>query len=128
MKLISLKRQLEIELALEKVRARTMALQHSDELADASYVLVQQVKALGIETWGCAFNIWNENANSSTEWFSNDEGILTTYTQKRAGIFKKYYDLGKSGETLHIEEFAGEKCKKHYAHIRSQPVVGESLD
>ena len=122
-----LKRKLEIEAALEKVRARTMALQHSDELADASFLLVQQVKALGIDTWGCAFNIWDENSNSATEWFSNDEGILTTYTQKRKGIFKKYYEIGKSGESLHIEEFKGQKCKKHYEYMCSLPVVGEAL-
>ena len=123
----ALKRQLEVEAALERVRARTMALQHSDELADASFILVQQVRALGIETWGCAFNIWDENSDSATEWFSTDEGMLTTYTQKRKGIFKKYYDIGKSGETLHIEEFKGAKCKKHYDYMCSLPVVGDAL-
>ena len=57
-------RESEIELALERIRARTMAMQHSKELADASLLLAQQLKALGIETWGCAFHIYDENSDT----------------------------------------------------------------
>ena len=39
-------RELEIEAALEKVRARTMAMQRSEELKDAASVLFQQARAL----------------------------------------------------------------------------------
>ena len=39
-------REAQIELALERVRARTMAMQRSDELAEVATVLFQQVKAL----------------------------------------------------------------------------------
>ena len=39
-------REAEIELALERVRARTMAMQHSDELTEASEVLDRQVREL----------------------------------------------------------------------------------
>jgi hypothetical protein len=74
-------REVEIELALEKVRSRTMAMQHSSELAEASFLLDQQVRGLGIKTWGCAFNIYGER--DSTEWFGNEAGILPTYTVPR---------------------------------------------
>ena len=40
-------REAQIQLAMERVRARTMAMQHSDELADASHLLERQVAALG---------------------------------------------------------------------------------
>ena len=98
-------RETEIELALEKVRSRTMAMQHSDELQEASFLLDQQVRGLGIKTWGCAFNIYGEN--ESTEWFGNEKGELTTYTVTRTGIFKEYFDKGQKGETLLIKEFSG---------------------
>ena len=39
-------RESEIELALERVRARTMAMQHSDELAETASLLFQQVSFL----------------------------------------------------------------------------------
>tara|TARA_R110002096_G_scaffold347533_1_gene540815 strand:- start:983 stop:2128 length:1146 start_codon:yes stop_codon:yes gene_type:complete len=76
-----------IETALEKVRSRTMAMQHSDELQETSFLLDQQVRSLGIKTWGCAFNIYGEK--ESTEWFGNEAGVLPTYTVPRKGILSK---------------------------------------
>lgn len=90
-------RETQIELALEKVRSRTMAMQHSDELAETSFLLDEQVRALGIKTWGCAFNIYGEN--ESTEWFGNEAGVLHRYTVPREGIFKEYYQKGQQGES-----------------------------
>src|SRR5215213_3420919 len=40
-------RESQIQLALERVRARTMAMQHSDELPETSFLLFQQMKELG---------------------------------------------------------------------------------
>src|SRR6187549_1350739 len=51
-------RESQIQLALERVRARTMAMQRSDELADVAQLLFQQVKDLGIDAWTTGFNIW----------------------------------------------------------------------
>ena len=39
--------ELKVEAALERVRARTMAMQKSDELPETSSLLFQQVKELG---------------------------------------------------------------------------------
>ena len=118
-------RESEIELALERVRARTMAMQHSDELQEASFLLDQQVRALGIKTWGCAFNIYGEK--DSTEWFGNEAGVLPTYTVPRAGIFKEYYQKGQKGESLIIKEFSGKACVDHYEYMSSLPVIGDVL-
>ncbi len=115
----------EIELALERVRARTMAMQHSDELQEASFLLDQQVRALGIKTWGCAFNIYGEN--DSTEWFGNEAGVLPTYTVPWNGIFKEYYQKGQKGESLLIKEFSGKACVAHYEYMSSLPIIGEVL-
>ena len=118
-------RETQIELALEKVRSRTMAMQHSDELQEASFLLDQQVRALGIKTWGCAFNIYGEK--DSTEWFGNEAGVLPTYTVPRAGIFKEYYQKGQKGESLIIKEFSGKECVDHYEYMSSLPVIGDVL-
>ncbi len=40
-------REAQIELALERVRARTMAMQRSDELSETAYILFQQFRELG---------------------------------------------------------------------------------
>ncbi|MCA0151638.1 ATP-binding protein [Winogradskyella vincentii] len=118
-------RETQIELALEKVRSRTMAMQHSDELQETSFLLDQQVRALGIETWGCAFNIYGEK--ESTEWFGNEKGVLPTYTVPHKGIFKDYYNKGKKGESLYIKEFSGKACVAHYEYMSTLPVIGDVL-
>jgi signal transduction histidine kinase len=120
-------REAQIELALERVRARTMAMQHSDELADASRVLDEQVRALGIETWGCAFHIYADNADGDYEWFSSANGNLPFYKTPRENFFLRFYEKGQRGETFHIEEFAGEDCKAHYDFLKTLPVAGDAL-
>jgi len=118
-------REARIELALERVRARTMAMQHSDELADASFVLDTQVRSLGIQTRGCAFNIYGEN--ESTEWFSSEGGMLPPYKTPREDFFLRAYHAGKNGQSLYIEEFTRETCKAHYEYLMTIPVMGDAL-
>ncbi|WP_194973320.1 ATP-binding protein [Aquiflexum lacus] len=120
-------REAEIELALERVRARTMAMQHSDELTEASEVLDRQVRELGIETWGCAFHIYADDPAGDYEWFSSREGSLPFYKTPRENFFLKFYEKGKAGETFHVEEFLGEDCKVHYDYLMTIPVMGDAL-
>lgn len=120
-------REAQIELALERVRARTMAMQHSDELADASQVLDQQVRALGIETWGSAFHIYADNADGDYEWFSSANGNLPFYKTPREKFFLTFYEKGQQGEKFYVEEFKGEDCKAHYDFLKTIPVMGDAL-
>jgi signal transduction histidine kinase len=110
-------REAQIQLALERVRARTMAMQSSEELAEVSYLLNRQVVELGIPTRGCAFNIYNEH--DSTEWFSDLEGTLPPYPTPREYIFKKYYEAGQRGESLLVDEFSGDRIKELYQYFAS---------
>jgi signal transduction histidine kinase len=119
-------REAQIQLALERVRARTMAMQSSEELAEVSFLLNKQVVELGISTRGCAFNIYGEN--ESTEWFSNLEGTLPAYKTPREKIFLKYYEAGQRGETLLIEEFDKERIKQHYDYLHSLHLLGHDED
>ena len=79
-------REANIEAALERVRSRSMAMHKSEELGELSFELVKQVQALGIATWHCAFNIYDEDQQSSTEWGSNAEGVhIPSTTPRRRG-------------------------------------------
>jgi signal transduction histidine kinase len=120
-------REVEIQLALERVRAKTMSMQNSTELADASFLMANQIRELGIKAWGCAFHIYADNEEGDYEWFSNEEGYLPTYKTPRKDVFKRYYDVGQSGQKLYTEEFAGEACVKHYNYLMSIPIVGDAL-
>ena len=120
-------REAEIELALERVRARTMAMQHSDELTEASEVLDRQVRDLGIQTWGCAFHIYADDPAGDYEWFTSRVGSLPFYKTPRENFFLKFYEKGKAGEIFHVEEFLGEDCKIHYDYLMTIPVMGDAL-
>ena len=102
-----------------------MAMQHSDELQEASFLLDQQVRALGIRTGGCAFNIYGEN--DATEWFSSAQGTMPVYCTPRENVFLEYYEAGKRGESLYVKEFEGDACTSHYDYLCTLPVMGKAL-
>ena len=120
-------REAQIEAALERVRSRSLAMHHSDELAEASQVLDQQVRALGIETWGCAFHIYADDPEGDYEWFSSREGSLPFYKTPREKFFLTFYEKGQAGEAFHVEEFLRENCKAHYEYLMTLPMIGDAL-
>ena len=120
-------REAQIEAALERVRSRSLAMQTSDELGELSHELVKQVQALGVDTWHCAFHIYDEGEESSTEWGANADGFYPTYTIPRVGVFERYHAIGLSGADLHVEIIGEDRCAEHYEALCAVPGVGEVL-
>lgn len=124
-------RELEIEASLEKVRSRSLAMQKSDELAEASMLLEAEIRKLGIENWGCAFHIYDEKTTSEQpwdlEWFTSSAGILPFYKTPREKIFLKYYEESKKGNPLFIQDYGPEVIKEHYDYLKTIPVLGDAL-
>ncbi|WP_297335844.1 ATP-binding protein [Algoriphagus sp.] len=120
-------REAEIQLALERVRARSLAMHRSEELADISMELVKQVQTLGMESWFCAFNIYDDDPRGSVEWGSNGKGTFPQYRTPREGVFLRYFEAGQRGETLLVNEIREEACPAHYEYLCSLPGVGEQL-
>lgn len=118
-------KEAQIQLGLERVRARTMAMQNSDELSEVSFLLDTQVRSLGIKTQGCAFNIYGPE--ESTEWFSNEIGTMPAYKTPMKDLFLRYYEAGKNGELMHIEKFEGDACVAHYEYLCTIPGMGDGL-
>ncbi|MFZ0490560.1 MAG: ATP-binding protein [Salegentibacter sp.] len=120
-------REAQIEAALERVRSRSMGMQKSEELADLSLELVKQVQNLGVSTWFCAFNIYDDDPQGSLEWGSNGQGTFPKYRTPREGIFLKYYEAGQKGKKLLINEINEDECPAHYEYLCSLPGVGDQL-
>lgn len=120
-------REAQIEAALERVRSSSIAMRKSEELADLSFELVKQVHALGIDTWFCAFNIYDDDSKGSLEWGSNLQGTYEEYRTPREGIFLQYYEAGQKGEELLINKINEAQCPAHYEYLCSLPGVGEQL-
>ncbi|TXE14742.1 ATP-binding protein [Algoriphagus aquimarinus] len=124
-------RELEIEASLEKVRSRSLAMQKSEELAEASVLLEAEIRKLGIENWGCAFHIYDEKTTSEKpwdlEWFTSMGGLLPFYKTPREKVFLKYYEESKKGNPLFIQDFGPDVIKEHYDYLKTIPVLGDAL-
>jgi signal transduction histidine kinase len=124
-------RELEIEAALERVRARTMAMQRSEELVDVATVLFQQVKALGVPQWNCGFNIWNIGDNEFTYYPGSPDGIISPSPCKipltEHPVFMRFDASRKRGDEFLIYEKEGEEQADHYRYMLSLPGVGDLL-
>jgi hypothetical protein len=105
-------RESQIEASLERVRSRTMAMQKSEELADAAYVLFQQLNLLGVVHERINIGIVNEENNVIDFWITEQGGneIRTRFT---GSIFEpttisKLYTGWKEGRRSAIVVLAGE--------------------
>ncbi|MCS5491319.1 ATP-binding protein [Algoriphagus limi] len=118
-------REAEIQLALERVRARTMAMQKSEELADAAFVLFEQLRALGGNLWGTGFGLCQENVEKDEFWFANENGVFPSVSIPNTSdpAHKQMY-LGwqKKTDFLTIEK-SGASLKSHYDYMLSLPEV-----
>jgi signal transduction histidine kinase/ketosteroid isomerase-like protein len=124
-------REAQIEAALERVRSRTMAMQHSDELLDVASILFQQVKALGVPQWDCGFNIWNTGDPEFTYYPGSRDGKILPSPIKiplmEHTVFRRFHESRMNGVDLLIYEKQGEEQRDHYNYMLSIPVVGDLL-
>ena len=67
-------REAQIELALEKVRARAMAMQSSNELSQLVDAVFKELNKLDFELDMCIINIIDEGDLSNMVWATNPEG------------------------------------------------------
>jgi signal transduction histidine kinase len=123
-------RESQIQLALERVRARTMAMQTSEELPDAANLLFQQMQSLGMPAWSAGYCVWDEDKKAITLWMSS-EGVLQPalrmpLTEDPSLIHFREAHL--RGESFFVEEVGGDALKAHYKYLRTLPGVRETLD
>ncbi len=126
-------REAKIEAALERVRARTMAMQHSNELKDAAALLFQQVEALGVPVFSCGYNIWEKDEKEFTAWMTNNDGsgINPAFSLPLAGDanFIRFHQSRQQGEEFYVLEMRGERMQEHYRYlIQNVPVFKETFE
>jgi signal transduction histidine kinase len=122
-------REARIEIALEKIRSRTMAMQHSDELPEAANLLFLEVQALGIPAWSCGYNVLAEDKKTSDCWMSSEGAIqepFTLYFTEEAS-FIEWYKFLQSAENFYVQELGGKYLEEHYNYMRNIPKLGEVI-
>ncbi|MBK9332006.1 MAG: hypothetical protein IPM96_06280 [Ignavibacteria bacterium] len=123
-------REAQIEVALERVRSRTMAMHSSEELQDAAVLLFQQIKDLGVNTGSCGYIIWDKEKKDSTAWMSSAEGSIQEpfkLLHTKSKIYKEIYSAKESGKDFFVKEVRGAELKKHFDYLTTVPGIGEKI-
>ena len=125
-------RESQIQLALERVRARTMAMQHSDELKDAAALLFQQAKSLGVPAYSCGYNIWEKDDKEFTSWMSTQDGSdfngVPNIPLTEDANFIRYVESEQKGEQFFVLELRDERMQEHYEYLKTIPAFKAYFD
>ena len=120
-------REAKIEMALEKVRSRTMAMQTSSELPEAANTLFLEVQALGIPAWSAGYCIWNEDKSFANCNMSSEGEIQKGFMLPAIGEGYDFLTPLKKGEKFYVSSLGGKDLVKHYDFMKTLPGVGEIL-
>src|ERR1017187_5130615 len=128
-----MKRELKIEASLEQVRARTVAMQKSEELAETVSVLFKQLIGLGVRATqmrACAIVTLKPDEPIGECWITKPDGdiipqsFMVPYDETSA--YKTIYDAWKQGEKFLVVHLSGDALLQHlnflkkYAKIPTQ--------
>jgi signal transduction histidine kinase len=120
----------QIQLALERVRARTMAMQRSDELTDAATLLFKQLEDLGVKSWSSGFNIWEMDGRSAKINMCNPDGTMATpyhLPHTEDIFFIRICEARQRGDDLLVMETGGKELEETYNYMFSLPEVKKVL-
>ena len=98
-------KEAQIELALERVRARTMAMQKSDELREAVLIINQQLQELDFVSQACNIIIIDKDTGDEQFWVSG-------FTQK---IFPESYQVPRLNHHYQEDQFTAWRNGVKYA-------------
>jgi hypothetical protein len=109
-------RESQVQLALERVRARTMAMQKSDELLETSFLLFQQLKELGETAAQLSIGIIKEE-EGYVEFSATFHGTQIPQSYKvpvdEPFVMKKILEAWKAKQKSLLLELKGEELKTY---------------
>ncbi len=115
-------REAEIELALERVRARTMAMHHSNELAETARVLFEQFKELGEDPDQLSIGMVNESEKVIEIWLSLQGSIMNQMFKapiEEPTVINKIYTAWKEKRKSVIIDISGDELEKYNRYLNS---------
>ncbi len=134
-------REAQIEAALERVRARTMAMQKSDELSEAAALLFQQFKDLGEDPMQITIGTINEAEGMvemrPTDWSGSGLQVNRMFNLSitEPTLMNKLYKAWKERTDFVIVDLAGKELKEWIRYrnsfyeipVRAEDVTGERV-
>ena len=117
-------REAQIEVALEKVRSRSLAMHTSEELADTATLLFEQLQTLGELPDRVGICIINEEKKYFEQWVTNQNGKFLGH-QINASIaesttMSKLYDAWKEKKDYLIIVLQDDELKKWMKFVREE--------
>jgi len=113
-------REAQIEAALERVRAKTMAMHKSEELHEVNTVIIQQIKALSIRLYAFGIHICHVDELISEAWMGDPVGGYmpkVIYDHSYDPLSVRMYAGWKEGKILIEEKLSGDALKEHFNYM-----------
>ena len=110
-------REAQIQLALERVRARTMAMQRSDELSETAAVLFQQFKELGEDPLQIAIGTFNEAEGTVevriTDWGDSGSRVNSSFilSLEEPALISKEFKAWKEHKSSIVIDLTGKELE-----------------
>ncbi len=114
-------REAQIEAALERVRAKTMAMHKSEQLPETAQVLFEQFGMLGKTPDRMSIGVYNEELGVSEWWVTDQQGIQITHqfnAPLQEPTHAKMFTAWKEGKESVIVELAGDELKAWVTFVR----------
>ncbi len=112
-----------IEVALERVRSRTLAMQRSDELAETAAVLFRQLILLGIQPNRLYIAIVKDQAGNSEFWITDEDGSKVSSAFEtnlnNNPTFKKMFAGWKAEKKSLVIDMQGEELQEYFKYLTS---------
>ena len=115
-------REAQIQLALERVRARTMAMQRSDEMAETAAILFEQFFALGEKPERMAIEIVNEEEHVFEIWATEHGGkqfnsVIKTSLEEPYVMQKMYRAWKEQNKSITID-LQGNELEAYFQFLK----------
>ncbi|MDZ7604302.1 MAG: hypothetical protein U5K79_01665 [Cyclobacteriaceae bacterium] len=123
-------REAHVQLSFERVRARTMAMQHSKELSEIAVVMHKELVNLGVTPFlNCGYVEIDETNKIQYGWSTQPDGtLMEPYSLPLTGepALQHRYEAWKRRETVFCQTLSGKDLRRHNAfvspHLGSQQV------
>ncbi len=122
-------RELEIEAALERVRARTMAMHNSEELAETAAILFQQMTELGVTPERINICLIKEADNILEVWATDQQGTKINHhfnaSLDEPTTGKRVYNAWKEKKKSIVIDLSGKELDDWIRYVRE--VMGMTI-
>ena len=117
-------RESQIQLALERVRARTMAMQRSEEFMETAVVLFNQLHKLGENIERTIIGVMNEEEGVVNVWATRPDGSQMDRMQKfpidEPIVMQKVYTAWRQQKKSIVIDLRGEELESYFQFLKGR--------